>query len=148
METEAIESMLAEAGRAGVYQLTGEARDVARAAERAGLACFRIDIGHAHNKGDFLDLLAKAMRFPDWFGRNWDALADCLEDLSWIEAPGWVVVLEKSKHFGAGHKREFDEAMDLMAEVATWWRGQGKPFWVLVGGPDGWASGYCALPSS
>ena len=146
MGMDAFEAMLADAGRAGVYQLNREAREVARSAEAAGLVCFRVDIGHAHDKADFLDLLAKAMHFPDGFGGNWDALADCLQDLSWIDAGGWMVVLEKSKHFGAGHKHEFAQAMDLMSEVSVGWRGQGKPFWVLIGGPDGWVSGYPALP--
>ncbi len=40
-------AMLADSGRAGVYHLTREAREVADAAQGAGLACFRIDIGRA-----------------------------------------------------------------------------------------------------
>ncbi|WP_446686701.1 barstar family protein [Pseudofulvimonas gallinarii] len=27
--------------------------------------------------------MAAVFRFPEWFGDNWDALADCLADLSW-----------------------------------------------------------------
>ena len=35
---------------------------------------------------------ARALRFPDWVGRNWDALADALGDLSWLPAGPHVVV--------------------------------------------------------
>jgi len=140
--------MLADSGQAGVYHLTREAWEIAAAAAAADLACIRIDIGHAHDKADFLAHLSKAMGFPQWFGGNWDALADCLKDLSWLPGKGWVVVLEKSKHFGAGHSHEFQEAMDLMGEIADYWRAQNKPFWTLIGGPEGWNSGYPAMPAS
>ena len=154
----ALSTLLANPVQAGVFQLTREARDVARAAEEARLACFLVDIGHAHDKGDFLKKMAQTLRFPDWFGNNWDSLADCLKDLSWLEedagaaanAPrqGYVLVLEKSKHFGAAHRHEFEEAMDLLGEVADYWRIQKKPFWTLIGGPEGWNSGWPEMPSA
>ena len=131
----------------GVYHLTREPWEVAAAAGAADLACFRIDIGRAHDKADFLDHIAKAMGFPQWFAGNRDALADCLKDLSWLPGKGWVVVLEKSKHFGAGHRAEFEQAMDLMAEIADFWRAQNRPFWTLVGGPEGWSPGFAPMPA-
>jgi hypothetical protein len=36
------------------------------------------------SKTDLLATLADAGNFPDYFGGNWDALQDCLRDLSWI----------------------------------------------------------------
>lgn len=34
----------------------------------------------AGRKGDALDAFAAALGFPDWWGRNLDAFADCLDD--------------------------------------------------------------------
>ena len=31
---------------------------------------------------DFHDLIAQELRFPDWYGKNLDALYDCLTDIS------------------------------------------------------------------
>lgn len=145
MDTNAAE-WLSDPARAGVFHLTGDAREVAAKAEAAGLAVYRIDIGHAHDKKDFLAHMAKAMHFPATFGGNWDAFADCLKDLSWADAKGWVVILEKSKHFCAGHHHEFEQAMDVMAEAADFWRALKKPLWTLIGGPEGWKSGWSDAP--
>ena len=135
--------------RAGVYHLSADPRELAASAAACGLAVYRIDIGHAHDKKDFLAHLARAMGFPASFGGNWDAMADSLKDLSWTDpkVAGWVVLLEKSKHFCAGHHHEFKEAMDIMAEAAEFWRGQGRPLWTLIGGPEGWSSGWPEKPA-
>ena len=139
--------LLADAGKSGVYQLNRDARQLAQAAAEAGLAAWRVDIGHAHGKADFLEHVSTTLNFPKTFGGNWDAFVDCLRDLSWVEAKGYVVILEKSKHFCAAHKHEFDAAIESLSEAAAFWRAQGMPFWGLVGGPDGWDSGYPPLPA-
>src|SRR3989442_13615190 len=100
---------LNDVGRAGVFHLAGDSRALAGAAASAGLMVVYADIGHAHDKEDFLVQLSEAMRFPEWFGGNWDVLADCLKDLSWLQAKGWVVILEKSKHFCGGAGAELEE---------------------------------------
>jgi RNAse (barnase) inhibitor barstar len=52
---------------------------------------------HAHvpvgivTKDSLMDALAAVLSFPDYFGRNWDALEECIRDLSWLP-PGPVVL--------------------------------------------------------
>jgi RNAse (barnase) inhibitor barstar len=139
---------LADAKLCGVFQLTVEPYEIEREAKAAGLAVFRMDIGHAHGKKDFLALIAKAMKFPDHFGGNWDALNDCLTDLEWLDGKGWVLVFEKSKHFGAGHQHEFDEAMEVLRAAAEYWKADGKPFWAFVHGAQGWDCGLPKWPAN
>jgi RNAse (barnase) inhibitor barstar len=45
-------------------------------------------------KGALFDELAQRLRFPDYFGANWDALWECIRDLSWL--PAGPVVLKHS----------------------------------------------------
>ena len=40
---------------------------------------------HISDKHDLLEVLASELRFPKYFGFNWDALEECLADLSWLE---------------------------------------------------------------
>jgi hypothetical protein len=46
------------------------------------------------SKAALLRELAKQLRFPDYFGANWDALWECIRDLSWL--PSGPVILEHS----------------------------------------------------
>jgi len=137
---------LADARACGVFQLASEPYEVERAAKTAGLAVYRIDIGHAHHKEELLQHLAHAMSFPEHFGGNWDALHDSLTHLDWIDAKGFVIVLERSKHFGAGHRHEFDAATDVLRSVTEYWKGEGKPFWAFIHGAQGWDSGLSKWP--
>ena len=143
-----LEQLFKDKDKAGVYLTGPDTRLIAEAAQAAGLALWRVDIGHVHDKQGFTALVAKALAFPDWFGGNWDAFEDCLGDLSWQPAPGYVLLLEHGKHFGAGHKQEFVTAVEVLDGVAESWQDQGKPFWAIISGPDGWDAGLPPLPSA
>jgi RNAse (barnase) inhibitor barstar len=45
-------------------------------------------------KTELLDILDANLGFPDYFGRNWDALDECIRDLSWL-APVQIVVFRE-----------------------------------------------------
>jgi RNAse (barnase) inhibitor barstar len=76
--------------RPGVRAVRRPAAEVAADARRQGAAVHRI--GPAATKAELLDDFARALRFPDWVGRNWDALSDALRDLSWLPQQPQVVV--------------------------------------------------------
>ena len=38
------------------------------------------------SKEQLFEAIAKRLRFPGYFGMNWDSLDECINDLSWIEA--------------------------------------------------------------
>jgi len=44
------------------------------------------------SKSELFACLARGLSFPDYFGSNWDALVDCLSDLSWW--PGEQVIID------------------------------------------------------
>ena len=38
-----------------------------------------------NSKYQLFDFYKKALKFPDYFGNNWDSFEECLKDLSWIK---------------------------------------------------------------
>jgi hypothetical protein len=139
---------LKESAKAGVFHLSTDARELAGAAAASGLMVIYVDVHHAHDREDFLADASKAMRFPERFSGDWSAFERGLRDLGWMPSKGWVVILEKSKHFCGGHGQEFKDAMAGMSAAAEHWRVQGKPFWTFIAGPDGWKSGWPDMPAS
>jgi hypothetical protein len=48
----------------------------------------------ARGKEKLLGMLAQRLQFPSYFGWNWDALEECLRDLSWLDVPQVSIVHE------------------------------------------------------
>ena len=78
MTMEALANLL-ESGKGGVWFVpAADARGIPAAAKKAGFACFHIDGKSITRKEQFLNHTATALRFPESFGNNWDALEECL----------------------------------------------------------------------
>jgi RNAse (barnase) inhibitor barstar len=141
---EAMAKQLMDAQESGVYQLVRSPEEVERAATDAGLAVFRIDIGQAHDKKNFLEEIARALQFPSWFGKNWDALTDCLTDLDWLSTTtGYVLVFENSDRFCSSSNQNFETAKSVLSAAAEYWKVEERPFWVLF---EISAKSQCDLP--
>lgn len=132
MKTPAIS---AEAG--GVYRSPADIAALRRAARRAAASWIAVDLGAVRGKRALLDALARVFMFPDSFGGNWDALADCLQDLSWLPERGWVVVLGGVEGFAAEAPADHALLLDILGAAASYWRQQGRIFIVLVDGGAG-----------
>ena len=133
-------TLLPNSKRAGVYRSAIGSDEIVAAAKTAGLQVYRIDLAKARGKLGLFDALSKALKFPAHFGKNWDALNDCLTDLAWLDSNGWVLILANGKSFATKYLADFDMALDLFNGVATCWQEDGKPFWVIVQDQPGWAA--------
>lgn len=116
---------LQNVNEAGVYRLNCPLEDLQASAKEGGFAWFDANLADAHGKGEVLAELARAIAAPDWFGHNWDALADALGDLSWKEAPGYVLVLH-------GEVPGNEMLNEILEATVSSWKSQGKAFWVFL----------------
>ena len=68
-------------------------KDVGQALSKQGVRVFEADMGFLSSHLEIFDRVAEAMDFPDYFGRNLDALEECLKDLSWVSSFRGVVLV-------------------------------------------------------
>lgn len=113
---------LRDASRSGVYRVA-RSDEVVEAARETGL---RLEVVPFGTKPALLKNIASALAFPDWFGQNWDALEDCLTDLSWTSAAGHVLLFD-----GARAGEDFGVLVDVLTSSAEYWAGRGKPFFAV-----------------
>lgn len=112
--------------RSGVYRVE-RVDEVLDATKGSKLQLARIS--HAE-KSELMKNIANALEFSDWFGHNWDALEDCLTDLSWRDASGYVLLFENAKRGD-----ELGVLIDILRSSAEWWAGRGKPFFAVFVDP-------------
>ena len=108
--------------------------ELRKAAERADQRWIHADCSHASTRDEVLDAIAKAAGFPDWFGRNLDALFDCLTDLEpdpSASRPGIVVVLENLPESAAFDSEARHALIDVFRDAADEFYDRGIAFRVF-----------------
>jgi len=118
---------LSDASKSGVYRAT-RADEILDATQGSALRSVRIGLAGAAGKGAVIERIAGALEFPQWFGGNWDALEDCLADLSWSSATGHVLLIE-----GAGELASDERGIliDILASAAASWAERKRPFFAV-----------------
>ena len=119
-------------GRSGVYLAPAGVRALRAAVTEAKLAWFELDATSACDKQRFLAACAKNLGFPEWFGANWDALADCLKDFSWRRAPGYLILWRDAAALAAAAPDDFATALEIFSDAASYCKTRGGTFIVLL----------------
>ena len=135
MPIEALENLLEEA-RGGVYYVPGSVapKQVLAAAKRAGQAYFHIEGRNITRKEQLLNHVATALHFPKDFGHNWDALEECLTDMEWADADGYVLFYDHVDGLIATHPDQFETFVEICRDAVASWKEDDKPMFVLLSG--------------
>ncbi len=118
---------LSDAAKSGVYR-TSRSDEILEATRGSALQVVRIGLAGAAGRDALLARIAEALAFPAWFGGNWDALEDCLADLSWSKAAGHVLLFEGAAALPADERGIL---LDILASVAASWSGRAQPFFAV-----------------
>jgi hypothetical protein len=134
--TDEWESLLTAAVPPGIYRLPSSSPvdGLAGAARRAGWRVYVLNGEHIHDKATFLNAIARAMDFPSYFGKNWDALNDCLTDLEGTEPAGYVLLFQEPGLFIVTSPSDWGVATKVLETAIQFWNQLGKPFYVLLQG--------------
>lgn len=81
-----------------------------------------------------IDALAVALRFPSYFGRNWDALDECICDLEWLPE-GDVLVRHADVPF-AEDARLLGIYLTVLRRAIEEWRSSGARALFVVFPPE------------
>lgn len=79
-----------------------------------------IDGAAARDKAGLMDAIAPAFRFPAYFGKNWDALLDCLRSLpDGAPARCYVLAVRNSQAFLADSPQDLEDFTDIAGEARS-----------------------------
>jgi RNAse (barnase) inhibitor barstar len=68
------------------------------------------------------DEFAAAWQFPPYFGKNWDALDECLSDLEWLPGESYILFVTDSLQILADEKPEvFGLFIEIVEGLAREW---------------------------
>ncbi len=64
---------------------------------------------------------ARVLDFPDYFGHNWDALEECLADLEWLPARGYVLLLTEAEQVLPDDEEDYATFLEVMSDAGEAW---------------------------
>ena len=120
------------ADQSGLYQTPADWLSVREHFAASAAGCFDIDLARARTKEQLLDAFAASLSFPATFGRNWDALADALQDLSWKPATAYVLHLQHATSVRRAVGAQWPTLLEVLSFSAMYWKRRGIPFIVMV----------------
>lgn len=86
---------------------------------------------------DLFGEFARALAFPDYFGHNWDALEECLSDLEWLPAKGYILLITDTQAVLPEAEEEYETLLEIFDDAGEAWskghtaNGRSAPFHVV-----------------
>lgn len=118
--------------RAGPYRFPVSLKpDLLAAAQDLGWAAATVYPEGCSNAEQWLAELGKALKFPEYFGANLDALYDCLVDEQVLNSKGLLLILGNLDSLG----EDVDPLIAVLQAASDEWREQGRSLWALLDAP-------------
>lgn len=135
--------MNAATHRPRIVASDAELRAARAAVEASGGLVLRLRGRRMRTDDGLFTEFARKLDFPAWFGHNWAALEDCLIDLEWLPAPGYLLVVDDAEQvlveeelprvglFGDLLTR-VTEAWSQPVADGQWWDREGLEFRIVL----------------
>ena len=108
--------------------------DLQEAAQGLGHHFLYANLAEAQSKQDVLDLIGAQFTLPSHFGKNFDALYDCMTDPLHKsgQQPGFIVVLEQIPAHVKFDKEAREQSPDIFRDTADYWGDRKIPLPMLL----------------
>jgi Barstar (barnase inhibitor) len=97
-----------------------------------GIQVFYLDGKEISTKEAFLSKAAQAMKFPEYFGYNWDAFDECITDLEWFPAQRYALVYDQPDIFAKADPIGWQIALDILQAAVEYWQKTDTPMDVFL----------------
>jgi RNAse (barnase) inhibitor barstar len=136
MSSPDLKSLFAADHPQGVFWLKSHAvvTELGKLAKSKKMAFYHLEGQKIEKKEQFLNHAAVVMKFPSHFGNNWDAFYDCLTDMDWADADGYVVYFDHTDAFADHHESQLETVIELFQDAVGYWKDEGKAMLVLLSG--------------
>jgi RNAse (barnase) inhibitor barstar len=131
-------ALLAGKRKPGIYRWHGAfgATDVQHTVEHAHWIFAHVDGWHGDTKLEFMEDIEEALSFPDHFGKNFDALADCLREVDSGDCHGTVLLWDGWGPFARHEEDAFARIIEVLQERVGADRGGSFAVILRGDGPD------------
>ncbi len=92
-----------------------------------GIQVFYLDGREILSKETFLRKTAEAMKFPAYFGGNWDAFDECITDLTWCPAERYLLLYDHPDIFAQADPTQWQIAIDILRSAEEYWEAKNTP---------------------
>jgi RNAse (barnase) inhibitor barstar len=75
---------------------------------------------HCATPANLFAEFAQALEFPDYFGHNWDALEECLADLEWLPAKGYILLITDAGCV-LPNEEEYETFLEILRDAGEVW---------------------------
>lgn len=92
------------------------------ALEEEGLLIVKLDGNLLQSKNSLFSHFASALNFPEYFGYNWDAFDECINDLEWISEDVCLLLISNAnKILSSENIKELSTFYDILKESLNEW---------------------------
>ena len=97
-----------------------------------GITWLDLDLAGVTSRDAFLRRCAEVFPLPEHFGRNWDALHECMLDFAGAEIAGAVVHWRRGTQLARRAPDAVTTALEILQDGARYSSGSGRIFIVIV----------------
>ncbi len=105
-------------------------------AEAGGIHIFYFSGKSIADEESFFNTAKTVMRLPGYFGYNWDAFEECINDLSWIPAQGYIFIYDNTSVFFSKHPKDAEILTGILDDARNNFRGSEISFEVILADGD------------